>query len=81
VDTRLQIGEEAVARVTGLRNPCRQIEAYQKGLLGKCLVFKEGKFVRKAGIMSVVEIGGVIKPGDTIQVFLPEGEHKPLAVV
>jgi len=81
VDTKLRIGEEAVVRVTGLRNPCSQIEAFQKGLLGKCLTFKEGKVVRKAGIMSVVEIGGVVKPGDTIQVFLPEGGHKSLAVV
>ena len=81
VNTRLRIGEEAVVRVTGLRNPCAQIEAFQKGLLGKCLTFKEGKVVRKAGIMSVVEIGGVVKPGDTIHVFLPEGAYKPLAVV
>lgn len=82
-DTRLQIGTEAVVRVTGLRNPCKQIEKFQKGLLGKCLVYDKGKggFTRKAGIMSVVERGGVVKPGDQIQVLLPKGEHKKLEVV
>lgn len=82
-DTRLQIGEEAVVRVTGLRNPCKQIEKFQKGLLGKCLVYDKckGVFTRKTGIMSVVERGGVVKPGDQIQVLLPEGEHKKLEIV
>ena len=82
MDTRLQIGQEAVVRVTGLRNPCAQIEGFQKGLLGKCLVYEKGNgMVRKAGIMSVVERGGVVRPGDEIKVFLPEGEHQRLVVV
>jgi MOSC domain-containing protein YiiM len=78
---RLQIGPEAVVQVTGLRNPCVQIEKFQKGLLGKCLVRSESGLIRKAGIMSIVKKGGVIHPGDTIQVFLPEGEPRKLEAV
>jgi MOSC domain-containing protein YiiM len=58
-----------------------KIEAFQKGLLGKCLVVEKGGVMRKAGIMSVVERGGMVRPGDQIQVVLPEGEHKKLVVV
>jgi MOSC domain-containing protein YiiM len=79
--TRLQVGSEAEVRVTGLRNPCFQIEAFQKGLLGKCLVRTDKGYVRKAGIMSVVEKGGEVFPGDPILVIPPEGAFKALAVV
>jgi len=79
--TVLKIGPEAVVQVTGLRNPCSQIEAFQEGLLGKCLVRLEGRFTRKAGIMSVVVTGGIIQPNDPIEIILPEGEHKRLQVV
>jgi MOSC domain-containing protein YiiM len=79
--TRLQIGPQAVVRVTGLRNPCVQIEAFQEGLLRKCLVRSEHGYLRKAGIMGVVEIGGVITTGNSITVFLPDGEQKKLQVV
>ena len=79
--TRLKVGSEAIVRVTGLRNPCVQIETFQKGLLEKCLRRENGKLVRKAGIMSVVEVGGIVRPGDAIQVIFPEGEQKSLEVV
>ncbi len=68
--TRLHIGE-AVLEVTGLRNPCAQIDGFQKGLLGAVLACNaEGKF-RKAGIMSVVLAGGEVSPGDDIGLELP----------
>ncbi|MEQ8147032.1 MOSC domain-containing protein [Streptomyces sp. OP7] len=79
VGTLLRVGEEAVLEVTGLRNPCVQIDAFQDGLL-KQVVGRdaEGNLVRKAGIMSVVKEGGVVRPGDPVEVTLPSGPHRPL---
>ncbi|MFF4520313.1 MOSC domain-containing protein [Streptomyces bluensis] len=75
----LLIGDEAVVEVTGLRNPCVQIDGFQDGLL-KQVVFRDeaGNLIRKAGIMSVVRVGGVVRPGDPITVELPDGPHRPL---
>ncbi len=81
-DTRLRIGAEAVVRVTGLRNPCVQIDDFRPGLLAVAVSRDEaGAIVRKSGIMSVVEHGGVVRPGDEIVAELPEGRHLPLEVV
>ncbi|MEW1681230.1 MOSC domain-containing protein [Streptomyces sp. NPDC093594] len=79
VGTLLRVGDEAVLEVTGLRNPCVQIDAFQDGLL-KQVVGRdaEGNLVRKAGIMSVVKEGGVVRPGDPVEVTLPSGPHRPL---
>ncbi|GAA1425209.1 MOSC domain-containing protein [Streptomyces thermospinosisporus] len=77
--TLLHIGAEAVVEVTGLRNPCVQIDAFQEGLLKQVVGRdEEGNLVRKAGIMSVVRRGGVVRPGDTITVKLPAEPHRPL---
>ena len=66
-DDRLHIGE-AVLAVTGLRNPCAQIEAFRPGLLWH-LAYRRGEaIVRKAGIMTIVERGGWIRPGNAIRV-------------
>lgn len=66
-DDRLHIGS-TILRVTGLRNPCAQIEAFRPGLLGH-LAFRQGEqLVRKAGIMTVAEHGGTIRPNDRIVV-------------
>lgn len=79
VGTLLRIGDEAIVEVTGLRNPCRQIDNFQDGLLKKLVGRDEaGTIVRKAGIMSVVQVGGVVHPGDTITAELPDGPHRPL---
>ncbi|MFF3401933.1 MOSC domain-containing protein [Streptomyces sp. NPDC002659] len=77
--TVLRLGEEAEVEITGLRNPCLQIDAFQDGLL-KQVVGRddEGNIVRRAGIMSIVRTGGVVRPGDPIAVELPEGPHTPL---
>jgi MOSC domain-containing protein YiiM len=79
VGTLLRIGDEAIVEVTGLRNPCLQIDNFQDGLLKK-VVGRDaaGNIVRKAGIMGVVQIGGVVRPGDTVTVELPDGPHRPL---
>jgi MOSC domain-containing protein YiiM len=70
--TCLHLGTTAVVEVTGLRNPCVQIEAYRDGLL-KHVVGKDGagEVVRRAGVMSVVLTGGIVRPGDPIEVHAP----------
>lgn len=70
--TILHIGESAALLVTGLRNPCIQIERFRTGLLSE-LVEKQadGDVIRKAGVMTVVERGGRVQPGDPIRVELP----------
>ncbi|MFE3787227.1 MOSC domain-containing protein [Streptomyces goshikiensis] len=77
--TLLSLGEEAVVEVTGLRNPCLQIDHFQDGLLKQVVLRdEEGRLVRKAGIMGVVRHGGTIHPGDPIAVTLPPPPHIPL---
>lgn len=79
---RLHLGAQAVVEVTGLRNPCPQIEAFQDGLLTEVVGRDEhGNVVRKAGIMSIVLVGGEIRPGDEIRVELPAAPHSPLVPV
>ena len=82
VGTRLHVGPRAIVEVTGLRNPCAQIEGVQAGLLGAVLPRDAaGNLVRKAGIMGVVAAGGDVSPGDRIRIELPPAPHRPLAVV
>lgn len=79
VGTLLHLGAEAVVEVTGLRNPCLQIDHFQDGLL-KRVVSREtdGTLVRKTGVMGVVTVGGVVRPGDPVRTVLPAGPHRPL---
>ncbi|MEU8774925.1 MOSC domain-containing protein [Streptomyces sp. NPDC048606] len=75
----LGLGGEAVVEVTGLRNPCRQIDDFRGGLLKQVVGRdEEGRLVRRAGIMGVVRRGGTIRPGDAITVTLPPLPHVPL---
>lgn len=77
--TRLAIGSDAVLRVTGLRNPCAQIERFMAGLLAQVIDRRpDGEMVRKCGIMAVVEAGGVISPGDRVTVTLPPPPYHAL---
>jgi len=79
VGALLHIGDKAVVEVTGLRNPCSQIDDFQNGLLKQIVGRDEAeKIVRKAGIMGVVKEGGVVRPGDAIMVELPAGPHRLL---
>ena len=78
---RLRIGE-VVLEVTGLRNPCLQLEALQPGLMTACLGRgPDGEPVRKAGIMAIVVVGGEIRAGDPICIEPPAGPHRPLRPV
>jgi MOSC domain-containing protein YiiM len=80
--TRLQLGAEAVIEITGLRNPCRQVEAFQPGLLQAVLDRDaDGNLIRKSGVMAIVLTGGDVKVGDAITVTLPAGERRPLQAV
>jgi MOSC domain-containing protein YiiM len=80
--TRLCLGRDAVVEVTGLRNPCVQLERIQPGLLEAVVDHDDaGNLVRKAGIMAVVVAGGDVRAGDAIGVELPPPPHRPLAPV
>ena len=80
--SRLRLGDDAVVEVTGLRNPCIQLEKLQTGLMAAVLDRDaEGRLVRKAGVMAVVVAGGDVRPGDPIAVELPLPPHQPLAPV
>lgn len=80
--TRLHLGETAIVEVTGLRNPCVQIDRFQAGLMAATLDrTPDGHTIRKTGIMSVVVAGGDVRPGDAIAVEMPAGAHKPLVPV
>jgi len=77
--TRLHLGEAAVVEVTGLRNPCRQLDRFQAGLTAALIGRDEsGKLLRKAGIMGIVLAGGDVRPGDTIGIELPPEPHREL---
>lgn len=77
--TLLHLGDEAVVEVTGLRNPCRQIDAFRTGLLKRVVGRDEaGRVVRRAGIMAVVITGGPVRAGDALRAVLPAEPHAAL---
>lgn len=79
VDAELHIGAAAIVRITGLRNPCAQLDNFQQGLTAAVLDrAPDGKLIRKAGIMGVVLAGGSVRPGDAIRVQLPPEPHRAL---
>lgn len=83
VGARLLLGADAVVEVTGLRNPCGQLDGIEPGL--RSATIERGPddeiVVRKAGIMGVVVAGGDVRPGDPIAVELPATPHRALEVV
>lgn len=80
--TRLTLGNDVVLEVTGLRNPCVQLDRFEPGLMAAVLDRDDdGRVVRKAGVMAVVLAGGDVRVGDAIRVELPPGPHQPLAKV
>ena len=79
VGTQLRVGATAVLRLTGLRNPCGQIDGFRTGLKDAVLERTvDGSIIRKAGVMSIVVTGGVVRPGDSIGVDLPPSPHRAL---
>jgi len=82
VGARLKLGVEAVIEITGLRNPCYQLDGIQPGLMKATLDrAPDGSLIRKAGVMAIVLAGGTIRAGDPIEVTLPAPPHKALEPV
>ena len=80
--TRLYLGDTAAVEVTGLRNPCSQLDDFQPGLMAATLGRDEqGRLIRKAGVMGIVLAGGTVRPGDSIRVELPPEPRRPLVPV
>ena len=80
--TKMQMGGEAVIELTALRNPCFQIDNFQKGVLKAVLDRdEEGNLIRKTGVMGIVLAGGAIRPGDPIKIDLPAEPHQRLEYV
>jgi MOSC domain-containing protein YiiM len=80
--TVLRLGQEAEVRLTGLRTPCTLIDAFQPGLMRKMWAVDEhGRRSRRAGVMAVVDSGGVVRAGDPLRVVLPREPHAPLPPV
>ena len=80
--TRLKIGANAIVEITGLRNPCSQIENFQRGLLAAVLGHAtDGSLVRKAGVMAIVLEGGVVQSAEAIEVIHEPHEYKALVPV
>ena len=78
-DSLLRIGDEAIIQITGLRNPCKQLDDYQKGLLSAVLdKTPEGELIRKSGVMAIVIAGGTIKPDDSIKIKLSKKPYNKL---
>ena len=72
--TRLRLGADAVVELTGLRNPCLQLDQHQDGLMKAVLDRDEsGELVRLSGVMAIVLAGGTVRPGDPIEVRRPDG--------
>lgn len=78
-NTLLYIGDDAVVKLTGLRNPCNQIDTFMPGLLSAVLDRdSDGNIIRKCGVMAVILVGGVIKEDDLITIEMPAEPHIPL---
>ena len=79
---RLHLGGTAIIEVTGLRNPCHQLDKLRQGLMAATLDRDaDGNLIRKAGVMAVVIEGGIVRAGDGIGVELPAAPHQPLKPV
>jgi MOSC domain-containing protein YiiM len=80
--TRLELGDVAAVELTGLRNPCVQLDHFQNGLMSAVLDRDEdGGLIRKCGVMAIVVTGGEVTPGDPIRVELPAEPHTRLQPV
>ncbi|MFD1957256.1 MOSC domain-containing protein [Paenibacillus thailandensis] len=78
-NSKLYIGRTAVIEITGLRNPCAQIDHFQSGLLSAVLDRDDsGNLVRKAGVMGIVLTGGEVRVGDPVRISLPAEPYRPL---
>lgn len=80
--TRLKLGNSVIVQLTGLRNPCVQLDRFQSGLMSAVLARDEnGNLVRKAGVMAIVVTGGEVSASDQVEVELPPPPHRSLTPV
>ena len=80
--TTVSLGRDALVTVTGLRNPCSQIDRFSPGLLDRLVGRADaGEVVRRAGVMGVVVLGGTVRAGDDVDVAPPPGHPVRLAPV
>lgn len=80
--TFLHLGSTAIVEITGLRDPCAQLNTLAPGLMKAVIEHTpDGKLIRKAGIMATVHTAGEVRPGDAIRVTLPPQPHQPLKPV
>ena len=80
--TRLGLGASAIIELTGLRNPCVQLDRYSPGLMQAVLGRDTaGNLVRKSGVMAIVLAGGDVRPGDPSTITLPATPHRRMAPV
>ncbi len=79
VGTRLRLGATAVVELTGVRNPCSQLDRFRPGLMAMVLGRDgNGNLIRKSGVMGIVLVGGEVRPGDAIGIELPLEPHRTL---
>lgn len=76
--TRLRLGDDAEVELTGLRNPCKQLDTWHPGLMKRLIRRRNGVIVRLAGVMAIVVRGGRVRPGDALTVTAPPEPHEPL---
>jgi len=79
--TRLRLGASATIEITGLRNPCSQIDGIMPGLMEAVLERKPSGLVRKSGVMAIVLASGDVRPDDAITIELPPHPHEQLKPV
>lgn len=80
--TRMRLGADAEIEITGLRNPCAQIDGLSAGLMKRLVSRDErGQVLRLAGVMAVVLADGVVRPGDPLEITLPSAPHEALQPV
>jgi len=79
---RLHLGAAALIEITGLRNPCVQLDRFMPGLMAATLNRNvDGTVIRKAGVMAIVLRDGEVRSGDNIELEMPPHPHHPLAPV
>jgi MOSC domain-containing protein YiiM len=80
--TRLRLGNQALIEITGLRNPCKQLDGLAPGLMAAVLDRDEdSELVRKCGVMAVVVTSGEVHEGDPITLVSLPGVFEPLTPV
>jgi MOSC domain-containing protein YiiM len=79
--TILRMGSAAI-EITGLRNPCQQLNGHSEGLMNALITRGDGDvLIRKGGVMGIVLIGGTVRVGDAVTIEQPRGTHQPLVPV